>query len=115
MGLSKNLSAEAKKLVRKDFSPENPSFKKVFEHLNHSSLVRKYDFIYSSLGPTTHTNYPALVILKIATLLKPEGVAVIPYIIDYNINYNKLVKQYGLDNFKIKFDKDLNLYIKRIK
>jgi SAM-dependent methyltransferase len=75
LGLTNNLSPEAKEIIRKDYSPEKLTAANIFENMNHLKMVRKYDYVYSRFGPLSHTHQPEIVILKVASLLKPGGFA----------------------------------------
>lgn len=77
IGITNQLSAEAGKIVRKDYSPDisKLSTKDLFENFNHLRFVKKYDYIYTCMGPVYHTNVPEIAILKIASMLRPGGLA----------------------------------------
>lgn len=77
IGITNQLSAEAGKIVRKDYSPDisKLSKKDLFENFNHLKFVKKYDYIYTNLGPVYHTNVPEIAILKLTSMLKPSGMA----------------------------------------
>ncbi len=75
LGLTNYLSIEASKLIRKDLSKDKIVNRNYFEHLNHLDQVKKYDYIFSKVGPAVHTNYPEIVLLKVASLLRPGGFA----------------------------------------
>jgi len=84
IGLTDYLSKSAKKITKNDYSPKKLSNLTTFEHFNHLNLIGKYDYIYSQIGPGYHTNHPGIVILKVASMLKPNGLARI------ELNPNKL-------------------------
>ncbi len=113
LGLSNNLNDLAKKMVRQDFSPKQMSFKQTFEHLNHLKFVRKYDYVFSSFGPLTHTRYPEVVLLKVASMLRPGGIAEIFPVLNVSAsNLKQVIKNYDKKNeFLITHDKFHNLLI----
>ena len=76
-GITNELSTEAKKIVRNVNypNPEKLSERDLFEHFNHLKFVRKYDYIFSDLGPIEHTRNPEIAVLKLASMLKPGGFA----------------------------------------
>jgi len=76
--LSDSLSERAKKIVgNKNYfpNPDTISNRDVFEHMNHLKFVNKYDYILSEMGIGLHTNHPALVLLKVASMLRVGGIA----------------------------------------
>lgn len=77
IGITNQLSVDAKKKIRRDYSPNKKtiSAKDLFEHMNHLKFVNKYDYIFSRNGPATHTKYREITLLKIASMLKPGGFA----------------------------------------
>lgn len=75
LGLTNNLSSEANKIIRNDYSPKKLTALNIFENMNHLSMIGKYDYIYSRAGPLSHTLQPELVILKVASMLKVGGFA----------------------------------------
>ncbi len=99
LGLTNYLSPEAKSIVKKDYSPSKLSESSLFEHMNHLHLTNKYDYIYSNVGPGYHTNHPEIVILKVASMLRPGGYARIE-VKDTNIieNINKYLSMKKLEN-----------------
>jgi len=75
LGLTNYLSEDASKLKRKDLSKDTITNRNYFEHMNHLSLVGKYDYIFSKVGPAVHTHYPEIVLLKVASMLRVGGFA----------------------------------------
>jgi SAM-dependent methyltransferase len=120
-GITNELSTAAKKIVRNANYPssEKLSERNLFEHFNHLKFVNKYDYIYSCAGPVEHTSYPEIVILKIASMLRPGGIArIMPAILlenDTNLReYLKLKKDYREFSFENTVDGGYIL-IKRLK
>lgn len=75
LGLSNALSTSAKKEVRTNYSPNKPDALSTFDHFNHLHLIKKYDYIYSHLGPGYYSLYPEIALLKIGSMLRPGGIA----------------------------------------
>ncbi|MEI8363869.1 MAG: hypothetical protein WCF78_00215 [archaeon] len=106
LGLSNHLSASSNSKIRKDYSPDNLSERNTFDHFNHLSLVKKYSYIYSHLGPGYYTPYAEIALLKIASMLRPGGFARI-HVLDTNPNLKKNILEYlnqrsEKNNIKIK-------------
>jgi SAM-dependent methyltransferase len=124
LGLGNQLSTDAKKIIRKDYSPglEKIKSKDLFEHFNHLKFVKKYDYIYSAYGPILHTNYKEISILKVASMLRPGGIArIVPWFNDID-SYNKNIKNVKdylketghADALDIEFEEN-SLIIRRVK
>lgn len=115
LGLTNYLSKEANKVKRKDYSPKVLNEKTTFEHFNHLGLVEKYDYIFSRLGPGMHTFYPEIVLLKVASILRPGGFARI-YCNPVDLGYiNEYLNKKDLQD-KVKFKQFTDyVLIKRLK
>lgn len=99
LGLGNQLTEKANALVRKDYSPDLQTIKSkdLFEHMNHLKFVKKYDYIYTAYGPILHTKYAEVSILKVASMLKPGGVArIVPFFEKEPVYENKIknIKNY---------------------
>jgi hypothetical protein len=121
LSITNQLSKEANKIIRKDYSsnPKTLSKKDLFENFNHLKFVKKYDYIFTNMGPLEHTRFQEIAILKLASMLRPGGLArVIPAIsLDCIKNIKEYLKQKGKEN-DLSFENsvyDGQLLIKRIK
>lgn len=120
-GITNELSDTAKKIVRTANypDPDKLSEKDLFENLNHLKFVNKYDYIYSRAGPVEHTFYPEIAILKIASMLKPGGIArIIPGILLENDRNIREYLRLKADERKFIFENTIDggyVLIKRIK
>jgi len=125
-GLTNSLSDDARKLVRNNFFTKKVHEKEFFEHMNHLEHIKKYDYIYSHLGPAYHTNYPEIVLLKIGSMLRPGGFARIHLGLNFSNkalleNVNEYLKVKGLSKeLCIKFHSDSGtsinwIYLERLK
>jgi hypothetical protein len=98
--LSNSLLPEVKNIVNEYApNPETISNKDVFEHFNHLKFTNKYNYIYSFFGPDLHTNHYELVVLKVASMLKPGGFARIGWFTRHSkalLNINKYLKANNL-------------------
>ncbi|MFA5745284.1 MAG: hypothetical protein WCX82_00850 [archaeon] len=124
LGLGNQLTADAKKIIRTDYSTglDKIKSKDLFEHFNHLKFVKRYDYIYSAYGPILHTNYKEISILKVASMLKPGGFArIVPWFEDID-SYNKNIKNVKdylkktghIDALDFEFE-ERSLIIKRLK
>jgi len=119
ISIKNEVKDSTKSLVRKDHSPVKQKLLKtdLFEHFNHLKLVGKYDYIYSKYGPVFHTRYPEIVILKIASMLRPGGFArITPTVFTTRIeNCLEYLKETG-NSGKIELDdQGYSLVIRRLK
>jgi len=55
----------------------------------HLQISRRFDLVYSSMGPTHHTKYPLNAVQKVIDILAPNGVAVVDLNL-YELNKPKL-------------------------
>lgn len=120
-GITNELSTTAKTIVRTANypNPEKLSERDLFEHFNHLKFVNKYDYVFSNMGPVEHTRFPEIAVLKVASMLRPGGIArIMPAILlenDRNLQkYFKLKKDYRDFSFENTIDGGYIL-IKRLK
>lgn len=121
LSITNQLSKDAKKIIRKDYSPDIKTLSKkdLFENFNHLKFVKKYDYIYTNMGPIEHTRVQEIAILKLASMLRQGGIArVIPAAsLDCIKNIQEYLKQKGHEK-DLSFDNSVyegQLLIKRLK